>query len=38
MHFAVLGAVWDPNSAFCCLRGCLGPKLCLFAVLGAVWL
>ena len=38
MQFAVLGAVWEPNSAFCYIMGYLGAKFCIFAVLGAVWL
>ena len=29
MHFAVLRAVWEPNSAFCYIRGCLGGYLAL---------
>ena len=33
--FAILGAVWEPNSAFCYIRGCLGDKFCIFTVLGA---
>ena len=38
MHFLVLGATWEQNSTFCCIRGCLGAKFCIFAVLGAIWL
>ena len=29
LHFVVLRVVWEPNSTFCCIRGCLGDKFCI---------
>ena len=34
--FYVLRVVWEPNSVFCYIRGCLGAKFCIMAQLRTV--
>ena len=35
--FAMLGVVWEPNSAFFLYKGLFGFKFSIFAALGAIW-